>query len=58
MTAPKNGYGNPRRPADDPNEAIILMDYKDLKKAKDFSTSADLKETMKHAGVVASRRSI
>jgi hypothetical protein len=28
------------------------MDYKDLKKAKEFSTSADLKKTMKDVGVV------
>ena len=48
------GLTKPRvfRSADDPNEMIILMDYKDLKKAKEFSTSADLKKTMKDAGVV------
>jgi hypothetical protein len=48
------GLTKPRvfRSADDPNETIILMDYKELKKAKEFSTSADLKKTMMDAGVV------
>ena len=43
----------PRLPtADDPNETIILMEYKDLKTAKTFGESADLKKTMAAAGVV------
>ena len=40
------------RSADDPNETIILMDYKDLNTAKTFGESADLKKTMAAAGVV------
>jgi hypothetical protein len=31
---------------------VILMDYKDLKMAKAFGASADLKKTMETAGVV------
>ena len=48
------GLTKPRlfRSADDPNEIVILLDYKDLKMAKMFGASADLKETMKAAGVV------
>ena len=48
------GLTKPRvfRSADDPNETIILMDYKDLKMAKTFGESADLKKTMTAAGVV------
>src|SRR5262245_55664569 len=48
------GLTKPRvfRSADDPNEIIILMDYKDLKMAKAFGASADLKKTMETAGVV------
>jgi hypothetical protein len=48
------GLTKPRvfRSADDPNETIILMDYKDLKMAKTFGASTDLKETMEAAGVV------
>ena len=40
------GLTKPRvfRSADDPNETVILMDYKDLKKAKTFGASADLKK--------------
>jgi hypothetical protein len=48
------GLTKPRvfRSADDPNETVILMDYKDLKKAKAFGVSADLKKAMESAGVV------
>src|SRR6516225_4927518 len=48
------GLTKPRvlRSADDPNEIVILMDYKDLKMAKTFGASADLKKTMEAAGVV------
>jgi hypothetical protein len=48
------GLTKPRvfRSADDRNETVILMDYKDLKKAKEFGESADLKKTMEAAGVV------
>jgi hypothetical protein len=48
------GLTKPRvfRSADDRNETVILMDYKDLKMAKTFGASADLKKTMEAAGVV------
>ena len=48
------GLTKPRvfRSADDPNETVILMDYKDLKMAKTFGASADLKKTMESAGIV------
>ena len=48
------GLTKPRvfRSADDPNETIILMDYKELKTAKTFREFADLKSTMEWAGVV------
>jgi hypothetical protein len=48
------GLTKPRvfRSADDPNETVILMDYKDFKKAKAFGVSTDLKKTMEAAGVV------
>ena len=46
------GLTKPRvfRSADDPND--ILMDYRDLKMAKTFGASADLKKTMEAAGIV------
>ena len=34
------------------NEVILLFEAKDLPKAKEFATSADLRETMQGAGVV------
>ena len=48
------GLTKPRvfRSADDRNETVILMDYKDLKKAKTFGASTDLKKAMEAAGVV------
>jgi hypothetical protein len=48
------GLTKPRvfRSAEDPNETIILIDYKNLKMAKTFGASADLKKTMETAGVV------
>jgi hypothetical protein len=48
------GLTKPRvfRSADDRNETVILMDYKDLKMAKAFGESADQKKTMEAAGVV------
>ena len=47
------GLTHPRvmRSADDKNEIVILFDDMDTKKARDFATSADLKETMMKAGV-------
>ena len=48
------GLTHPRimRSADDENEIVIMFDEMDMKKAKAFATSADLKETMMKAGVV------
>jgi hypothetical protein len=40
------------RGADDPNEVVILFEATDLKRAKAFAESADLKETMQKVGVV------
>ena len=40
------------RSADDHNEVVILFDMKDAAAAKKFASSADLKSTMKSAGVV------
>jgi hypothetical protein len=39
------------RNADDPNEVVILLEAKDLSKAKAFAGSADLKEAMQRVGV-------
>ncbi len=40
------------RGANDPNEVIILFEAQDIKRAKTFSESTDLKEAMQRAGVV------
>jgi hypothetical protein len=40
------------RGADEPNEVVILFEATDLKRAKAFAESADLKETMQKVGVV------
>ena len=40
------------RNMDDPNEVILLFEVKDLKKAKEFTASANLREAMQDAGVV------
>ena len=40
------------RNMDDPNEVIMLFEVKDLKKAKEFGASANLREAMQDAGVV------
>lgn len=40
------------RGASDPNEVIILLETKDLDRAKKFAESADLRETMQKAGVI------
>jgi hypothetical protein len=47
------GLTHPRvlRSADDKNELVIMFDYMDARKAKEFAGSADLKETMMKAGV-------
>ena len=40
------------RGAKNPNEVIILFEAQDIKRAKTFSESTDLKEAMQRAGVV------
>jgi hypothetical protein len=42
------------RSSDEKNEVVILFDTDDTKKAKDFASSHDLKETMAKAGVMDS----
>ncbi len=39
--------------AEDPNEVTILFDVADIARAKEFSSSADLKTAMEKAGVVS-----
>jgi len=34
------------------SEIVVVFDTEDPKKAKDFAASADLKEAMKHAGIL------
>lgn len=38
------------RNADDPNELVIHFEWDDLDKAREFSQSQDLRETMQRAG--------
>lgn len=40
------------RGASDPNEVVLLMEAKEVNRARAFSESADLRETMQKAGVV------
>ncbi len=40
------------RSASDANEVIILYEAKDLDRAREFTESADLRETMEKAGVI------
>jgi hypothetical protein len=48
------GLSNERvfRSADDKNEVVAMFDAKDMKTAKDWANSSDLKEGMKKSGVV------
>ena len=48
------GLTNPRvfRSADDKNEIVTIFDVADIKKAKEFATSPNLKDAMMKAGVV------
>ncbi len=39
------------RNADDPNETVILLEWDDIEKARQFYRSDDLRETMQRAGV-------
>ena len=40
------------RNLDDPNEVTLLFEVKDLKRAKEFGASANLRQAMQDAGVV------
>lgn len=40
------------RGAQDPNEVVLLFEVQDLSRAKAYSESADLRETMQKIGVV------
>ncbi len=37
--------------ADDPNEVIVVLEWDDLQKARDFTSSDNLREVMQKAGV-------
>ena len=39
------------RNADDPNETVIITEWDDLEKARQFAQSDDLRETMQRLGV-------
>src|SRR4051794_9075408 len=39
------------RNADDPNETVIITEWDDLEKAREFAQSDDLRETMQRLGV-------
>lgn len=39
------------RSADNPNEVVILLEWDDVKRARQFAQSVDLRETMQRAGV-------
>ena len=43
--------GHLYRNAGDPNEVVILLEWDDLGKARQFAGSDDLRETMQRAGV-------
>ena len=40
------------RSATNPNELVILLEWDDLEKARQFAHSEDLRQTMQRAGVV------
>ncbi|MFQ5799045.1 MAG: cyclase [Bacteroidota bacterium] len=40
------------RSADNPNEVIILLQWDDLGKARQFAQTQDLRQTMERAGVI------
>ena len=40
------------RNANDPNELVVLFEWDDLEKARQFAQSNDLREIMQRAGVV------
>lgn len=49
-----SGLTRPRiyRSAGDKNETVVIFNMKDIKKAKAFAASPDLKSTMEAAGVI------
>lgn len=47
-----SGGGRLFRNAYEPNEIVILLEWDDLDKARQFVQSTDLRETMQQAGVV------
>ncbi len=38
--------------ADNPNDVLVLLEWDDVKKAREFAGSAQLREAMEEAGVV------
>ena len=40
------------RNADDPNELVILLEFEDLDRAREFARSDDLRDKMRQVGVV------
>lgn len=40
------------RSADDPTEVVLLLEWDDLEKARQFAQSDDLRQAMQRAGVV------
>ena len=52
-TRKKNGSKGGRlfRSADDPSEVVILLKWSDLRKAREFITSDDVRQAMGRAGV-------
>ena len=40
------------RNANDPNEIVVLLEWDDLEKARQFTQSAELREVMQQAGVI------
>jgi hypothetical protein len=51
-TAGGLGKGRVTRSVDEPNEIVLLFEVADIKKAKAFCASEDLKAAMQGAGVV------
>ena len=44
--------GSLMRDADDPNELTVVLEWDDLDKARQFTSSDDLRQTMEQAGVI------
>ncbi len=54
LTRQANGSrgGQLFRNASDPNELVVLLEWHDLEKARQFAQSEELREVMQRAGVV------